>query len=51
MQFVLDCSVHPIGMVEMDKIVIEKRGWVYLFQPHLEGRASALVEADCSQVS
>ena len=26
-------------MVEMDKIVIEKKGWVYLFQPNLEGRA------------
>ncbi len=28
MQFVLDCSVHPIGMVEMDKIVSAKRCWV-----------------------
>ena len=28
-------SNHRIVMVEMDKIVSEKRGWVSLFQPNL----------------
>jgi hypothetical protein len=35
-------SNHCIVMVQMDKIVSKKRGWVYLFQPNLEGRAIAL---------
>jgi hypothetical protein len=33
-------SNHHNGMVEMDKIVSQKRGWVDLMKPNLQDRRS-----------